>query len=812
MVSITGLEMPNAWRTGQTNDSNFDISANQLNLTANREMWVVPALTIDWQTVLHTNAQDPVSAQDLATKNYVDLNGANLWSTFAAVQTVDMDSNLISNLLDPVAPQDAATMAYVDANAGASNLDELTDVDIIGTPANLEVIQFNGTSGFWENTVLNVPAGSAITQDDSSVSVIDAGSDGRVETVIDNNLKLNITNSLYDIQVPINMNSQVINSLGTPSLATDAATKGYVDTEIGNLVIPTDLTSLTDVTITTPAVNQVLVNNGAGQWVNQALAKAQLPSTIAYEDEINTFTSLNTFSSGLSLGSAQILDMNGSNMVDLAYQVFLTQGGIAPPDPALTDMTLYLADGTDFSANLAEPTLQVLIERDGAIEKKPIATSETIFALTEFTNGMFTEETGVRLITDGAIGIRLQQFNENTLNGGYEIVLDGQIRLIGDPDLSPSVGNTIDLTVGTDLAPTTHHIWTELVGGVPTMMSSTVEFPSTGDFALIAKVVLQSQAGVLADGAYSVNSPDNEIFDDASRGHLAHINDRLIFADSIWISGMVQTYLPAVGGGTLGNVTFSTTAGKAYELHLEDIEAFDITTGTAFVTNESGSAASSVIPVDDIGLDLVGMTCADNVTVIGNNDRVNVVVYSIHQDAEPNSTNYGVLLPQTTYASDADAINDISNFAIKTIPTDFRGVSLLVSEIVVKITNTASTFEVLATRDLRGQVSGSAGGGSSGGGGASQLNDLTDVTINTPLINQILEYDGAGQWLNVPNPAGLLAGNNIWTGYQDYAAIADPTASAAGTMRFFVETLDASNDALYVYLNQAGNMTKVRVA
>ena len=62
MSSVVGLEMPNAWRTGQVNDPNFDISADQLNVTGNRQMWI-PGSTIDWATVRHTNATDPIALQ-----------------------------------------------------------------------------------------------------------------------------------------------------------------------------------------------------------------------------------------------------------------------------------------------------------------------------------------------------------------------------------------------------------------------------------------------------------------------------------------------------------------------------------------------------------------------------------------------------------------------------------------------------------------------------------------------------------------------------------------------------------------------------
>lgn len=806
MSSIVGLEMPNAWRTGQAQDSDFDISANQLNVTANREMWV-PSGSINWDTTLHTNALDPVSAQDLATKNYVDINGGALWSTFPATQNVDMASFQINDLADPTLDQDAATKFYVDNNAGATELDELTDVTIV-TPLDTQFLQYNSTTSQWENVTFVPGTGPAIEAGDSSVTVIDSGV-GRIESTVDGVLRTTLNATSYNITVPLSMNSQQINFLGTPADAADAATKDYVDTSITNANIPSVLDDLTDVTIVTPLVNQVLVNNGSGQWVNQAMTSSQLPATVAYTDVTNTFSVSQQFSAGLQLGADQILDMEGSNMVDTAYVVFDEQGS-APPDPALNDSTLYLADGSDFTANSPQPTFQVLIDRSGTIEAKPVVTSETVFALREFSNGVFVEETGVRLITDGGIGIRLQQFNENTPSGGYEVVLEGQIRLIGDPDISPSVGNTIDLTVGTDIAPTKHWVWTELVADVPTMISSTVGFPSTGDFAVIGTVILQSQASVLADGSYSDNFPDNEVFDDFARGHLAHLNDRITAIDSAYVDGIDITVAPTVGGGTAADVTYSSTVGRALELHLENIEAFDITTGIALVENEGTQTTDEVFRVANIGTDIVGLTCANGTTVIGNNSRVNLVVYTIHIDAEPNQTNYGINVPFDVYASDTDAVADVSGFSITSIPLRNRGTALLIAEIVVKITGAGATFEVLAVKDLRGQIPGSRTGGTSGGGGAGQLNDLSDVTIDTPLINQGLVYDGAGQWLNQLIPQ--LDTSNVWTDYQDYTTITDPTASAPGVVRFFTETIDVNNDALYCWLNQDGIMQKLRIA
>ena len=89
---------------------------------------------LDMETNRITNVLNPVSTQDAATKNYVDVWGQVVTVNVNAAQTkadsaynlaaavgtsnLNMNNNKITNVADPTSNQDAATKKYVDDNAG----------------------------------------------------------------------------------------------------------------------------------------------------------------------------------------------------------------------------------------------------------------------------------------------------------------------------------------------------------------------------------------------------------------------------------------------------------------------------------------------------------------------------------------------------------------------------------------------------------------------------------------------------------------------------------------------------------------------
>ena len=839
---VEGLQLPDLWRTAQTNDANFDISADRLNGSGaagarNRTMFMPTGSSlVDWKTRIMNNIGDPVSDQDAVTKVFLKLENMS-----------DVENPLPQTVAQYLVFDDVSSEWEAKLFSGAFTVDKEGVATL--TPGGIDISDLaDQTAGdilYWD--VLNAAALLPIGSENQTLTI----SSGLLPiwktpflSPLTTDGDIMIFESSSDVRLPIGSAGQVLQvSVGLlPEWAAAPQTGHTIQDEgvdvlpqrinldfKGPLVVATDnavdatvvtvsgaLPDLTDTNMGGQTLNEVLVFDG-NFWVNKILEAAELPSNIAYQDQVNTFTDNNFFNQGLTIGASKAIDFNTGFAFDINHFVF--NQTTTPPTPFITDSTIYMADGSDF--NSSDPQLQTQIDRGGVVTIQPIVADESIFAMTQLSNGMFTEETGTKFSDPGGLQVRLSVFRESDDTASFEVVLDGQIFTITSPDV-PTTSNSINLDVGLATSPTEHRVWIALVGSTPTMQSDPNDFPDTGDYAVVGVFSLQEKATVLSDGPYFANSPDYEMKDVDIRGHLAHINDRLVSLDSTYLEGIVMTVTPGVGDAPAGEVTFTSTAGEAFELHKETIEAYDIAAIGAIcnINNDGAVLPGEVFRITNIGSDIVGRTCANGTTVIANNDRVNLVLYTVHQDTEPNATNYGVNLPFDVYGTDADAINDVDNFAITSIPIEARGVVLLVAEVVVKITGGGGTFEVIQFRDLRGQIPGVGVGSGGGGSGASELNDLTDVTIGISTggvaleIDQILKYDGAGQWRNVDNPAGLLAGANNWLNYQDYNAILDPTTSGmtASVARFFIEIIDGNNTAMFTYLQRDGALQKVRIA
>ena len=98
-----------------------------------------------------TNVSNPTSAQDAATKNYVDTSTANTNyvkkdGTVAMTGALNMGTHLINNVVNPVSAQDAATKNYVDTSIGLFNTTVVFTATVLAN-ANPSVANWNSFFG-----------------------------------------------------------------------------------------------------------------------------------------------------------------------------------------------------------------------------------------------------------------------------------------------------------------------------------------------------------------------------------------------------------------------------------------------------------------------------------------------------------------------------------------------------------------------------------------------------------------------------------------------------------------------------------------
>jgi len=153
-------------------------------------------------------------------------------------QNLNLNSNVINNLGAPVAGTDAATKAYVDALSASTNTwsgpqaySKSVTVSSNLVVNNGGIISGNGSgltnlapNSLSAGTLPNTVAASSITANSVYPSALTSGA-------------YNAISGLGAQNQNLNMNSNLINGLGTPVTGTDAATKTYVDASTATAIM-----------------------------------------------------------------------------------------------------------------------------------------------------------------------------------------------------------------------------------------------------------------------------------------------------------------------------------------------------------------------------------------------------------------------------------------------------------------------------------------------------------------------------------------------------------------------------------------------
>lgn len=174
-------------------------------------------------------------------------------------------------------PSQQSVKAYVDANAGgASAIDDLTDVTIT-TPADNEVLAYDTTSSKFINQTPTeaglqgvLAEGAFVDGDKTKLNGIEASAD------VTDTTNVTAAGALMDSEVT---NLAAVKAFDPTDYAT-AAQGSTADSALQDIT-GESVGSLSDVTLTTPGVDELLFTQDGSTWINQTLAEAGIQGVLS---------------------------------------------------------------------------------------------------------------------------------------------------------------------------------------------------------------------------------------------------------------------------------------------------------------------------------------------------------------------------------------------------------------------------------------------------------------------------------------------------------------------------------------------------
>ena len=287
--------------------------------------------TLDVTGTTIANVTDPTSAQDAATKNYVDTNDALKVTKAGDTMTGNLTMSggaKVTGLPAPTVSSDAANKGYVDQEISAvidsapgalDTLNELAaalgdDPNYATTITNALATKLPLAGGTMTGSI--AMGANAITGMADPTNAQDAATKNYVDT--NDALKLNLTGGT--MSGAIAMGSSKITGLGTPTAGTDATTKTYVDTQrdtrlataggtmTGNITLGTNKITTT----ANPTADDDLARKGYVDSILQSATAASASAAAAATSETNAATSETNASTSAQLAEDWAIKTSGT--------------------------------------------------------------------------------------------------------------------------------------------------------------------------------------------------------------------------------------------------------------------------------------------------------------------------------------------------------------------------------------------------------------------------------------------------------------------------------------------------------------------
>lgn len=315
---------------------------------------------------------------------------------------------------------------------------------------------------------------------------------------------------------------------------------------------------------------------------------------------------------------------------------------------------------------------------------------------------------------------------------------------------------TVSLTAGTDTNPQINYIF--IPQDTKTLTANTTGFPET-EHVSIGTVFVQSASAVQTYDALKNHNWNDYIRAVGDGGYIQNmaraIREKI---PAQWITGAQGTATITTNAGSADNVDVATTAGTVMQMHYQSVDAIDTSAGDHIhIVNDSIAPYKLVTDLNGELTDASGVSMSEQ--------TFSIVVWGVANSAGE-SPQLMANLPTDSYTvglglgkvSLSSAINDINNYAVYDIPSEFNGVGFLIARFTFTHSIADSGTWVLEdTEDLRGKVPNLSAGGSAGGSGVTEFLSLTDTPSS---------YSGEG--------GKVVAVNTGETGLEFITTLTDP--------------------------------------
>ena len=651
-----------------------------------------------------------------------------------------------------------------DLSSITSTLAELTDVDVTGV-TNGEVLKYNNTSGVWEASAdVGIPSVAADLSPQLSATL--------------------------DAQ------NNTVTNLGTPTLNSDAATKGYVDTATSS--IPTDVSDLTDTTGLLD--NDDLSNNttsdlaeGTNLYYTDTRARAAISAT----GDVN----YNSTTGEISYTTPSI----PSDVSDLTDTT-----GLLNNDDLSNNTTSDLAEGDNLyytdaraDARIAAASVDALSDVD-TTTVAPISGDALVWDGTNFVPSAVSSEEATK------VTVTVDNKTLSTIAKGTPVYVTGatgntfhiEPADASDPAKMPAAGvlaqelvadaegemivsgfingvNTSTFTAGDAVY--------VAAGGGYTNVRPTGETNLVQKLGIVSVIDATNGAGLIqgAGRANDIPNLDEDQFFLGSASNVGVATDFSSAVEAISINSVSEDTTPTLGGQldansnniiNVGNIDVDGTITGGDGFGVKFPNGIDLD-GAGIINSHDGSGRRiSISGGQDVTLNAGGQYNSEflNSSTTGNGIRSTI--------GTPGQTTTSGRLFNGRIATTGGYAERFT--------VDYTG----------KVTINES-YSLPVADGTVGQVLTTDGAGNltfadSAGGGASAIGDLTDVNITSITDGQYLVYDSAtGNWINSTVSAGSgianivedltpqlggdldTNGNNIVDNSRDYFVIGGSGAS-----------------------------------